>query len=87
MATTQRIRRTAAREVTSNDGHSIALWSYSTPVAFHASNKLPVIAEKRYSVTTTRHVNEWLARHGFTRHNVTTAPESELRTLAATLED
>ena len=87
MATTQRIRRTAAREVTSNDGHSMALWSYATPVAFHTSGEFPVITEEHYSGTTTRHVNEWLACHGFTRHNVTTAPESKLRTLAATLED
>ena len=55
-------------EIVSNDGHTMVLVSYETPVAFHRSGELPYVTEEKHSLTTTRHVKEWLARHDFEKY-------------------
>jgi len=51
-----RIRRTAAR--TEYAGTAQILYSYATPVAAR-HNGATLRTSTRYSVTTTRHLNEW----------------------------
>ncbi len=43
------------------------LFSYKTPVAFHDMNTATVYrTSKKWSVTTTRHINQWLGGKGDT---------------------
>ena len=46
-------------ELSTNSG-AVILFSYSTPVAAMLPSGQYVRTEKKYSATTTRHVNKWL---------------------------
>lgn len=52
------------------DGGVTVLYSYSTPVAAFVPGKSALCTNKRYSVTTSKHVNAAVARWGATRHDV-----------------
>lgn len=56
-------------EVEKQDGTTI-LYSYKTPVAAFVPGKGALCTSKRYSVTTSKHVNQAVARWGATRHDV-----------------
>lgn len=43
---------------------TIVLISYTTPVAAFVQGQGFFRTTERYSVTTTRHVNKWLVKHG-----------------------
>ena len=45
------------------------LFSYSTPVASLSGDKV-LLTEKKWSQTTTRHINKWLATLSYTKLNV-----------------
>ncbi len=49
------------REATLSDG-TVVFASYSTPVAAHVPGKGYMRTSRKWSVTTTKHVNLWLAR-------------------------
>lgn len=51
------------KEFRSKDGHTSILFSYNTLVAFHESGSKPVITERKYSKTTSKHVNQWLRKN------------------------
>jgi hypothetical protein len=55
------------------------LFSYSTPVAAHVPGKGYMRTATKYSKTTSKHITQWLARHG--AHEVATAPQSEIDAL------
>ena len=46
-------------ELVTNSG-AVILFSYSTPVAALLPSGQYIRTEKKYSVTTTRHINKWL---------------------------
>ena len=46
-------------ELATNSG-AVILFSYSTPVAAMLPSGQYIRTEKKYSVTTTRHINKWL---------------------------
>lgn len=46
------------------------LFSYSTPVAAFVPGKGALVTNKHYSRTTSKHVNQAVARWGATRHDV-----------------
>ena len=56
-------------EIERADGVTI-LYSYSTPVAAFVPGKGGLCSSRKYSVTTSRHVNKALARWGATRVDV-----------------
>lgn len=49
-------------EVTTNNGN-VVFFSYSTPVAARVDGKL-YRTEKRWSVTTSKHIGKWLGSQG-----------------------
>lgn len=56
-------------EVEKADGTTI-LYSYQTPVAAFVPGKGALCSSKKYSVTTSKHVNQAVGRWGATRTNV-----------------
>jgi hypothetical protein len=56
-------------EIERADGVTI-LYSYETPVAAFVPGKGALCTNKRYSVTTSKHVNQAVIRWGATRHDV-----------------
>lgn len=56
-------------EIEKPDGTTI-LFSYKTPVAAFVPGKGALCSLKKYSVTTSKHVNQAVARWGATRTNV-----------------
>ena len=49
------------------DKSTVVFFSYDTPVAFHRSGEIPRVTSKKWSTTTTRHINQFLERHGFSK--------------------
>lgn len=71
MITLNRIDKTSATEVTL--GNKTVLYSYSTPVAFKFTNGPQTVngnpvewvkTNKKWSVTTSKHINKWLRDTG-----------------------
>lgn len=56
-------------EIEKADGVTV-LYSYSTPVAAFVPGKGALCSSKKYSVTTSKHVNQAVARWGASRSNV-----------------
>jgi len=56
-------------EIEKADGVTV-LYSYSTPVAAFVPGKGALCSSQKYSVTTSKHVNQAVARWGATRTNV-----------------
>jgi len=56
-----------------NIGEYTILFSYRTPVAFHRSGSGYFKTEKKWSATTSRHINLWL--HGA---NAESVPQDEI---------
>lgn len=68
----------SATEITKANGTAV-LVSYSTPVAaFVPGQKGAMVAQERYSRTTSRHVAEFCKRHGLTPREV---PQSDIAAL------
>jgi hypothetical protein len=44
-------------------GNTLVLFSYKTPVACHIEGKGYFKTDMKWSVTTSRHINKWLALH------------------------
>ena len=63
-------------ELTLNDG-TVLFFSYQTPVAAFTPKQGYIYTEKKYSVTTSRHINQWLDGIDL----VTPVPQSELDAL------
>ena len=85
-----KIRNTAATEIVSNSGDFMALVSYQTIVAYHDSGTKPRIWDRpinpktgNASPTTTKHINEWLARHDFKRERTFPATAEQLSAVVA----
>ena len=57
--TKKQIRSTNSYEYTADNGQSVVLVSYSTPVAARVYGRYYRTSE-RYSVTTSRQINQWL---------------------------
>ncbi len=53
-----------SKEVTFRNGLNV-LVSYDTPVAFHRAGELPRVTDRKFSVTTSKHINQWIKRNGF----------------------
>jgi hypothetical protein len=58
-----RINNTAATEIELPNGNTV-LFSYSTPVACHIPGQGFYRTTKQWSRTTSKHINQWIARHG-----------------------
>lgn len=56
-------------EVEKSDGTTV-LYSYQTPVAAFVPGKGALCTSKKYSVTTSKHINQAVSRWGATRVNV-----------------
>jgi hypothetical protein len=46
------------------DSGNTVFFSYKTPVACHIQGKGFFRTDKKWSATTTKHINKWLALHG-----------------------
>ena len=57
------------------------LFSYQTPVAYHRSGVGFFRTGKKWSATTSRHINKWLAHHGAI--SATEVPQGELDSLVS----
>lgn len=66
-------------EIERADGVTI-LYSYSTPVAAFVPGRGALVSATKYSVTTSRHVNQAVERWSATRHEV---PQAEIDSLAS----
>lgn len=64
------------------DGTEV-LFSYSTPVAALVPGKGWLRTEQFYSVTTSKHINRWLASFATTTAEVHTVPQWEIDQLVA----
>lgn len=62
------------------NGDTLVLFSYSTPVAAWLSGKV-VKTEVFYSVTTSRHINDWLRQLGVEQQDVESVDQSVLDNL------
>lgn len=65
-------------EIEKADGTTI-LYSYKTPVAAFVPGRGALVTSKKWSVTTSRHINKALERWGATRHEV---DQTEIEKLA-----
>lgn len=74
---TKRINQTAATVRTNGDTE--VLVSYYTPVAAFVPGRGYLQTDRRYSVTTTKHVNRWIGGTS------TVVPQAEIDRIAASL--
>lgn len=65
-------------------GTNTILFSYKTPVAFKDINGNVFVTEKRWSVTTSKHIGKWLAQWNLKRKDVGEVSQEKLD--AMTLE-
>lgn len=72
----KRIDKTAATEITIGDVNILV--SYETPVACFIPGKGFQKTDKKWSATTSKHINRWLAGHGADAKNVPTIPQADL---------
>jgi hypothetical protein len=77
-----------AKNIASNQtevevGDTIIFFSYNTPVAAFIPGEGYVVTDRKWSVTTSKHVSQWLSRHGVSRANVSTVPQTFLDDLDA----
>jgi hypothetical protein len=63
-------------EIELND--KVIFISYQTPVAYWESGKGAFKTEKKWSVTTSKHVNQWLRGKGYNPAEVPTVPQNLL---------
>lgn len=69
-----RLKPVASNQTELNiDDDTMVFFSYSTPVAYHVTGDLPRITDTKFSQTTTKHIRQWMNRHGF----VNTMPVSQ----------
>ena len=74
--------RSNQTEITFDNGYTV-LFSYRTPVLAHRDGETPIVTAHRYSVTTTRHINQWLERNDFDRDRCRTMQQDILNGLAS----
>ena len=58
------LKSVAANQTELSIDDTMVLFSYNTPVAYHTSGDWARITESKFSQTTTKHINQWLKRHG-----------------------
>jgi len=73
---------TTSTQISLADGTEV-LFSYSTPVAALVPGKGWIRTEQFYSVTTSKHINRWLAENASTYAEVATVPQWEVDQLVA----
>ena len=73
----QRQNKTAATEICL--GNKVILYSYSTPVAVHIEGQGYFKTATKYSVTTSKHVTQWLNKMRV--HSVKTVDQTEFNRL------
>lgn len=56
---------------------AVVFFSYQTPVAAQRAGGGFIRTDKHYSVTTSRHINQWLGGH-----SAETVPQSEINAIA-----
>ena len=56
-------------------------FSYKTPVAYHITGEYPVITSTKHSQTTTKHINQWLFRNGFSKESIVEAHQREIESM------
>lgn len=78
MTTVKRIGSTAATEI--GTSHATVLVSYSTPVAAFVLGRGYIRTADFYSVTTSKHINQWL-RSKSALDRCETVPQAELDAL------
>lgn len=67
------------KELKSRDGYTIVLFSYDTPVLVHTCGSKPIVTEKEFSVSTTRHINKFIKTHfSFPSITVNRVPQEKL---------
>ena len=64
-------------------GDMLVFFSYKTPVAVRLSDGRFKRTDKRWSVTTTRHINSWLRSFGVEPGMVSSITQDEINTLTA----
>ena len=74
--------RSNQTEITLENGYTV-LFSYSTPVVAHRNGERPKVVDRKYSSTTSRHVNQWFKRHDFDRDRAESITPEYLEGLAS----
>jgi hypothetical protein len=68
-------------------GDKVIFFSYETAVgAILGPATLPIITEKKWSNTTSRHINKWLEHRGFGQEDIKRVPQKELDALGASVQ-
>jgi hypothetical protein len=62
-------------------GQMTVFFSYETPVAYLFDGNYARKTEKRFSNTTTKHINAFFARYGFNGKTVETIPQENISEL------
>lgn len=57
------------------------LFSYSTPVVFHSPGSRPKITDKKWSSTTSRHINKFLNEEDFDKDMCEIVPQEVIQEL------
>lgn len=70
-------------EVSSDKTGVSLLLSYGVPVACHIAGVGFFKTDHKWSVTTSKHINGWIARHGGTKEKVETKPQEFFNKLQA----
>ena len=62
-----KVKQLAANMTEVELGDFTILFSYETPVAAHEAGVGVFKTDKKWSATTSKHINKWMARHGFSK--------------------
>ena len=66
-------------KITNLQGTGLTVFfSYKTPVAYHITGEYPVITSTKHSQTTTKHINQWLSRNGFSKESIVEAHQQDI---------
>lgn len=69
-------------EIETNEG-ALVLFSYETPVAARTASGHFFHTEKKFSVTTSKHITKWLAEFGRSRTGTEQQPQDFFNTLVS----
>ena len=66
-------------KITNLQGTGLTVFfSYKTPVAYHITGEYPVVTNTKHSQTTTKHINQWLSRNGFSKESIVEAHQQDI---------
>ena len=66
-------------KITNLQGTGLTVFfSYKTPVAYHITGEYPVVTSTKHSQTTSKHINQWLSKNGFSKEHIVEAHQQDI---------